>query len=191
MSLWFVFSLIVLACCAIMLIAAPSKKQIIALFFAFPLLVFGTYSLVGTPDFVANTPSPVEIMLAKAESHLAKTPDDLRGWKAVAPVYSRLQQFEKAVKASREIVRLEGASEENTLDLAEHLFLEAKGQITTEALELFRKYRDNSRSRYYLALAKAQIGDVKGAIADLKNFMETANEQEKLFLQQEIDRLSK
>lgn len=192
MSLWFIFSLLLLGCCALFLMVLKSTKQTLIIFIIFPILVVGSYIVVGSPNFTPQPPpSPIELMLFKAEAHLIKTPDDLRGWQAVAPVYSRLGQFNKAVMAYREILRLEGENEVNTLNLAENLLLQNIGKITDESLSLFNKYKNTPKAIYYLAIAKEQTGDKLGAIADLQALLLNATEQEKPFLQQEIERINK
>ena len=46
----------------------------------------------------------LEQAIAKIESHLAKTPDDVKGWEVLAPVYMRLGRFEAAVAADGALV---------------------------------------------------------------------------------------
>ena len=44
----------------------------------------------------------LEGLVAQVEAHLAKNPEDGRGWEVIAPVYLRLGRFEDAVKARQQ-----------------------------------------------------------------------------------------
>ena len=45
-------------------------------------------------------------LVAQVEAHLARNPEDGRGWEVIAPVYLRLGRFDDAVKARRNALRL-------------------------------------------------------------------------------------
>src|SRR4051794_29480374 len=87
---------------------------------ALPALAAVLYLKLGSPQLPgqplaarATTPMQdrtLDTLIAQVQDHLAKNPDDGRGWEVVAPVYMRLGRFEEAVKARRNALRLNGAS---------------------------------------------------------------------------------
>ena len=77
--------------------------------------------------------------IAQVEAHLAKNPEDGRGWKVVAPVEDGLGRFEDAVKARRNAIRLSGASADREADLGESLMGAANGVVTDEAKAAFER----------------------------------------------------
>ncbi len=128
-------------------------------------LSFGTYAFLGNPSLPAaplvsrSAPNamPPEIAAAveKVEAQLAKSPDDLRGWQVVGPVYLRIGRYHDAVNAYRRILDLAGATPDTETDLAEALSLANGGMPSAEAISLLQKAADadpnHVRSRFYLA----------------------------------------
>ena len=54
-------------------------------------------------------------MVAQVEAHLAKNPNEGRGWEVVAPIYLRMGRFEDAVKARRIALALNGRDAPNAM----------------------------------------------------------------------------
>jgi cytochrome c-type biogenesis protein CcmH len=109
----------------------------------------------------------LEGLIAQVEAHLAKNPEDGRGWDVIAPVYLRTGRFEDAVKARRAALRISGANADREADLAEALMAAANGVITDESKAGFERAlaRDAShiKARYFLGLAAEQDGNRSAA----------------------------
>lgn len=159
-----------------------------------PLAAVALYLAIGSPKvpsvpFAARPAPPVaaagqetqpdvEAMLARVRERLAQDPDDLRGWTILARSSAALGQFEEAIAAYDQAIRLAGDEGELLGGKAEAMILGARGQVTAEARTILREAlkRDpeNARVRYYLALAKQQDGDVQGAFDDLTAMLHEA-----------------
>ena len=72
----------------------------------------GSPSLPGEPlaSCIAAENLSIEKMIERIETHLAREPDDGRGWELIAPIYLRLGRFDDAVKARRHALALERRS---------------------------------------------------------------------------------
>ncbi|MCZ4271139.1 c-type cytochrome biogenesis protein CcmI [Maritalea porphyrae] len=140
-------------------------------------IALATYVAVGNPG-MRNAPLAERVQngenidivdaIAKIEKRLFDVPDDLQGWKVIAPIYMRQQAFEKAVTAFRNIVRLEGESADNLTDLAEASVLAQNGDATGEPLALLNQalalQPNHLRSQFYLAGEATRTGDFETAI---------------------------
>lgn len=207
MSLWFSISLLCLlgAFFLIFSLKNETKRLKIAVLMSVILLTcaaVAVYLSLGSPQ---APPFPLserqtEVMIAnmvsRAEERMKQNPDDARGYEVLAPVYTRLEQFDDLVKVRRNLLRLHGANTETQSNLAESLVLQAKGRVSFEAMQLFQavlmRDKDHLQAAYYLAIAKEQSGDTKAALALLQTLFEkTKAIAEKEFLRQEIDRLKK
>ena len=111
----------------------------------------------------------IEQMVAQVEAHLAKNPDEGRGWEVVAPIYLRMGRFEDAVKARRRVLELNGPSADRHAGLGEALTAAANGVVTAEALAAFKAAvaldADHVMARFFLGLAAEQDGRANDAIA--------------------------
>jgi cytochrome c-type biogenesis protein CcmH len=133
------------------------------------------YSLIGSPDLpwqplasraqsseVAEG-SPIGQLIARVEAHLRENPDDARGWEAVAPVYMRLERYDDAVKARRQLISLLGPTAPREVDLGEALAAAANGVVGDEAKAAFDRAAaldpENVKAQFYLGLAAEQGGD--------------------------------
>lgn len=128
------------------------------------------YIATGRPDLpaqplaerLANPGNDIGILVAKAENHLARNPEDGEGWDLLAPIYYRSGRMEDAANAFSEAIRLLGETPDRLDGYAETLIALANGIVTADArkhLEASLKLNaDNPRARYYLALALEQEG---------------------------------
>jgi cytochrome c-type biogenesis protein CcmH len=131
---------------------------------AFVAIGLGTYYVLGSPA-LKNQPLAtrlaaienldVDDAVAKIEAQLQATPDDIRGWRVLVPVYVRQGAVDKAIVAFENIVRIEGENAENVTDLAEALLMKENGAPQPEIIELLEKAGEldprHIRSRFYLA----------------------------------------
>jgi cytochrome c-type biogenesis protein CcmH len=163
-------------------VAAVAALVIVPAIAAALYLALGSPQLPGQPlASRANTPPQdrsLEGLVTQVETHLARNPEDGRGWDVVAPVYLRLGRFDDAVKARRNALRLNGATADREADLAEALLAAANGVITDEAKAGFERAlaRDAShvKARYFLGLAAEQDGDRSAAATIWRGMLEGA-----------------
>jgi len=144
---------------------------------AVPLVSWGVYSQIGSPDLpaqplsarLAKNPadSSVDELVARAEAHLAANPSDGRGWDVLAPVYLRMQRFSDAVAAYRNAIRLDGDSAVRQAGLGEAIAGAAGGIVSADAQDAFEAALKldpaNAKASFYLAMALAQEGRNKEA----------------------------
>ncbi|WP_095203171.1 c-type cytochrome biogenesis protein CcmI [Mesorhizobium carmichaelinearum] len=145
---------------------------------AVPLVSWGVYSRIGSPDLpaqplserLAKNPadSSVDELVARAEAHLAANPSDGRGWDVLAPVYLRMQRFSDAVTAYRNAIRLDGDSAVRQAGLGEAIAGAAGGIVSADAQDAFEAALKldpaNAKASFYLAMALAQEGRNKDAV---------------------------
>ena len=165
------------------------RAAAVAALIVLPALAGGLYMKLGSPQLPgqplasrAATPMQdrrLDTLVAQVEEHLAKNPEDGRGWEVVAPVYMRLGRFEEAVKARRNALRLNGASAVREADLGESLMGEANGVVTAEAKAAFERALThdarNPKARFFIGVAAYQDGQIdkasevwRGILADAK-----------------------
>lgn len=145
-----------------------------------PIIAWGGYALTGSPDIPSQPlqarlekapgDSTIEELIAKAEAHLARSPDDARGWDVLAPIYLRVGRFADAVTAYSNAIRLAGTSAPRESGLGEAIVAAGGGVVSADARAAFERALSldpaEPRSRYFLATAKAQEGSHETAIAD-------------------------
>lgn len=142
------------------------------------VVAFGTYSFLGNPDLpalplAARTPPPAKLDLddaiARIEARLQETPDDIRGWTVVAPVYMQQRRFADAATAYRRVIELSAPSAELETNLGEALMMQNGGSAEGEPLQLFESAaaRDpkHVRSRFYIASEATRTGRYEEAVA--------------------------
>jgi cytochrome c-type biogenesis protein CcmH len=139
---------------------------------AVPLIAGGLYLRLGSPQLAAaqsaaesNTAAPdksIESLVAQAEDHLRRNPDDGHAWEVLAPVYMQVDRYSDSVAAWRNALRLLGENAERDADLGESLTAEANGVVTADAKAAFTRASalDDTlvAPRYYLGLAAEQDG---------------------------------
>src|SRR5262245_31178846 len=100
-------------------VAAMTRRRRAVALVALVLLPVGAVALylaVGSPmlpgqPLASRVPAEeksIAQMVAQVEAHLAKNPDEGRGWEVVAPIYLRMGRFDDAVKARRLALKLNG-----------------------------------------------------------------------------------
>jgi len=142
-----------------------------------PLVSWGMYSLIGSPDLPSQPLSarlskdpakaPIEELVARAEAHLAASPEDGRGWDVLAPVYFRMGRYADSANAFRRAIMLLGANADREAGLGEAITGDAGGMITGEArtaLERALKLEPkHPKASFFLASALAQQGRIEEA----------------------------
>ncbi|MBB4241447.1 cytochrome c-type biogenesis protein CcmH [Rhizobium tropici] len=117
------------------------------------------------------------ISIVKIEQHLAKNPDDAKGWEVLAPIYFKTNRVGDAELAYRNVIRLLGPNAARLGDLGEVLVVKANGIVTAEARGVLQQSlaldAANPRTLFYLALALEQ----EGKAADAKTAFEALAKQ--------------
>jgi cytochrome c-type biogenesis protein CcmH len=132
-------------------------------------LTLGSPSLPDQPLAARNPGQSIESLVAQVEGHLARNPNDGRGWELIATVYMRLGRFDDAVKARRKALTFNGESSERLEGLGEALVAAANNVVTTEAKSAFERAvalnGENVKARYFLGVAAEQDGRPAAAAA--------------------------
>ncbi|NTF06905.1 c-type cytochrome biogenesis protein CcmI [Agrobacterium rubi] len=135
-----------------------------------PLMGLCLYLYMGSPNtpdmpLAARLEKPgndMNMMIAKAERHLAQNPDDGAGWDVLAPIYFKTMRLGDAEMAYRNAIRLQGENAPRLTGLAETLIATNDGVVVEDArsaLEDAEKMSPgNPRVRFYLALSLEQAG---------------------------------
>lgn len=165
--------------------ATVGRPVLILAIGATAVLALGGYAMLGRPDLPASPLAgrPIETMtledaVARIEQQLTRTPDDLRGWTAIAPAYMQQQRFADAEQAYRRIIALDGASADRETDLGEAIMMKQGGSAAGEPLTLFRRAAardpEHVRSRFYLAGEATRVGEFQSAIAQWNELIDRA-----------------
>ncbi len=169
---------------------APSRSPTLAwaLTICIAAGAFGLYALKGSPD-MPNRPyakrdigaeiAAREGRLERREvlelvsgliENLKKRPDDLRGWMLLGRTYMTINDIQGALQAFRRGTELSGRRPDIAGEYAEAMVLAEKGVVSDPAQKLFAEilaaHPYDPKARYYLELAKAQAGDLRGALQD-------------------------
>jgi cytochrome c-type biogenesis protein CcmH len=150
---------------------------------AVPAGAFGVYLLLGSPDapshpFAARQVErealsehqgiDMETAIATLVQRLEADPQNLDGWILLARSYDASARHKEAAQAYRRALELQPDNLDLAGTYAESLVRAARGMVTPESAQIFHQLLSrvpkDPRSRYYLALAKAQAGDGSGAI---------------------------
>lgn len=111
----------------------------------------------------------MNLLIARAERHLAQNPDDGAGWDILAPIYFKTMRLGDAELAYRNALRLLGSSPERLTGLGETLVAGNDGIVIEAARDAFaeaeRLKSGNPRARFYLALSLEQAGKAEEARA--------------------------
>ena len=171
--------------------SAPKSKLRaagLAIAAALPLFVLGVYLTMGSPGLSGQPYAerlaqplnqlPVEGLVARLEQRLKEEPDDAQGWRLIAPVYLQLGRYGDAITAFGTIMQLEGRDADALAGLGEALTLSGDGLVPPPARQAFQaalgEDPKHPRARFYLALSKAQRGDIAEALADWQALLEEA-----------------
>jgi cytochrome c-type biogenesis protein CcmH len=153
-----------------------------------PILALATYEIYGSPQVLSGPPAAqmpqqagnVDLMTAVAqiESHLAKNPQDGRGWEVIAPVYMRMGRIDDAVKAYGAAVRYLPPDADRFASYGEALVLAKDGLVSGEAQQAFEQAvkldAASPRARFYLARAAVQDGQIEKAKAAYAELLSTS-----------------
>ena len=141
-----------------------------------PAGAFGVYATLGMPGlpgqpFAARQADP-EVRMTQMAAGLAadlKVMPEPDGYATLANTYFTLGRYEEAADAFRQAIRLGAISAEMLASLAELIVLVNDGSVVPEAREAFLQAltldHTDPRARFYLGLAKAQLGKYAEAVS--------------------------
>ncbi|MFJ1307370.1 c-type cytochrome biogenesis protein CcmI [Agrobacterium sp. P15N1-A] len=111
----------------------------------------------------------MNLLVARAERHLAQNPEDGAGWDILAPIYFKTLRLGDAELAYRNALRILGPSPERLTGLGETLVAGNDGIVIEAARDAFAQAEElkpgNPRARFYLALSLEQAGKAEEARA--------------------------
>lgn len=156
----------------------PGHRLTLAMAVILPLAGFGLYLLLGAPHLPSQSAmarleaerqrsSPEAIGL---EAKVAQSPSDAQGWIDLARAYADLDRSKDAAAAFAKAMAL-GRDEPDILRQYAHAaILAQQGMVAADAQNALRRVLaadpTDATARFFLALAKAQNGDVEGALTD-------------------------
>lgn len=154
----------------------PSPRLALLLAGVLPLLALAAYLPIGRPGLPSHPfqaaegeAAPKEVLEAvtKLAQHMKEQPDDLAGWRLLGQTYLRLGKYDEAVASFREAHDRAPMDADFASSLGEALAQAGGGTVSEEARLLFERAlasdENDARARFYLALARYQVGDWKGA----------------------------
>jgi cytochrome c-type biogenesis protein CcmH len=133
-----------------------------------PLLPGKPYSLQQEQAAVSEAATnELDAMIAKLTSHLATSPEDLQGWKALGWAQMQTGRTAEGVKALARAAELAPKDAAVLSMYGEGLVREADGKVTPQALAIFERViaiaPADPRARYYKGLQLMQDGKLKEA----------------------------
>jgi cytochrome c-type biogenesis protein CcmH len=137
-----------------------------------PLIALPVYAKYGSPllpdvplqerlkGAIAN--QDFEALVATVEAHLAQAPNDVEGWKVLAPAYKRERRWSDAADAYANVLRLAPPTADAIADYGEMLVFANEGMVTDEAenafVEALKLEATNERAKFYYDMALKQEG---------------------------------
>lgn len=120
----------------------------------------------------------VDTLIARLRARLESQPADAAGWRMLGWSYFETGRTGEAVEAYANAVAIEPDNADYQSGYGEALTGANEGAVSPQARQAFTRALasdpSNERARFYLALAKAQGGNVRGAIEDWIAALRTA-----------------
>ncbi|HIJ63256.1 MAG TPA: c-type cytochrome biogenesis protein CcmI [Rhodospirillaceae bacterium] len=141
-----------------------------------PLSAFGIYAKLGAPTmpdqpFAARGADPEFRMVQMAErlaADLTRQPE-ADGFVTLAETYFQLRRYPESVDAFRQAMAMGVIDSQILASMAEAMVMSNDGMVTPEARQAFQQVltldKEDARARFYLGLAKAQIGKNAEAVS--------------------------
>ncbi|MCI5046947.1 MAG: c-type cytochrome biogenesis protein CcmI [Aquisalinus sp.] len=127
--------------------------------------------LASAPSAADGMHAGMNDMIGSLRQRLADNPEDAEGWALLARSLINLNRYDEAIEAYREANRVVGGRDRQlAAEYAETLVVGNGGMVSQEAKSIFEVFLsenpDDPQAVYYLALAKAQEGNIPAAVAD-------------------------
>ena len=164
---------------------------------ALPVIGIGLYLAVGAPHlpsrpYAARLETPTAEataadLVARVEVHLRAHPEDGRGWDVLAPVYLRMGNYTQAADAFQKAARLLGESPKRLGGYARALIMLQNGVVNEPARQAYARLLTLEpqalEPKVWLAIAREQDGDLKGAQAEYRTLLTGAEAPWKALLE--------
>lgn len=109
-------------------------------------------------------------LIDQLEIKLATDPENVEGWLMLGRSAVSVGQFSRAVKAYEQAVQRKPNSPQILVDYAEAVMFLNEGRVSNDALVALERAHElnaaNPKARYYIALGKAQSGDMNAALQE-------------------------
>ena len=152
---------------------------------ALPVIGIALYLTVGSPQlpsrpYAARLDAPTDQataadLVARVEAHLRAHPEDGRGWDVLAPVYLRMGDYTQAADAFQKAARLLGESPRRLGGYARALIMLQNGVVNEPARQAYSRLLSlepqSLEPKVWLAIAREQDGDLKGAEAEYRTLL--------------------
>ena len=160
----------------------PHRWATIAAALAVPAAAIGLYAHLGSPGTpnvpfaerprpdtqVAQHPKEEGEMITALSERLKRFPLDVDGWVLLGRSYLSMNRYADAVRALAPAVEYSDRRPDILSLYAEARVLAGEGTLNEETLAIFREIMERNpadpRAWFYTGLAKAQKGDLKGAL---------------------------
>ena len=156
------------------------RAAAIGLGLCIPAFAAGVYASLGSPGLPGRPFAEIERPAAQQEAvaalsapvaqlaaRLQNDPDNLEGWLLLGRSYVVLLRYPEAADALRQAAALSGGDPEVLAMLGEAIVWANEGVVVPEAVGVFRQALEarpgDPASRFHLALARAQAGQVREA----------------------------
>ena len=167
---------------------------------AIPVIGIGIYLAYGSPQlpgrpYATRLEAPVDQstaadLVARVEAHLRANPEDGRGWDVLAPVYLRMGDFAQAADAFQRATRILGENPKRLAGLARATIMAQNGIVGETARASYEKLQrlepQSIEPQVWLAIAREQDGDVKGAEAEYRRLLPGAEDPWKGLLESRL-----
>jgi cytochrome c-type biogenesis protein CcmH len=150
---------------------------IVAIAVILPLGAAILYGVLGSPDLIGrpyawrlnNDPEFVVASTAEKLAALLQNSPSASGYKRLGQMYFASRNYDQAAAADRRAIELGATDAVTWSELGEAVVMTNGGAVVPEALLAFTNSLGinphGERSRFYLGLAEAQIGNLKQAVA--------------------------
>jgi cytochrome c-type biogenesis protein CcmH len=184
--------------------AARARQAVVYAAAALPVLGIALYLVVGSPQlparpYAARIDLPVDQataadLVARVEAHLRANPEDGRGWDVLAPVYLRMGDYTQAADAFQKAARLLGESPKRLAGFARALIMVQNGVVNEPARKAYERLLaldpQSIEPKVWLAIAREQDGDLKGAEGEYRTLLAGAEEPWKGLLETRLQAVS-
>jgi cytochrome c-type biogenesis protein CcmH len=165
--------------------AARARQAVMYAAAALPVIGIALYLAVGSPQlpsrpYATRLDAPTDEataadLVARVEAHLRAHPEDGRGWDVLAPVYLRMGDYTQAADAFQKAARLLGESPRRLGGYARALIMLQNGVVNEPARQAYSRLLSlepqSLEPKVWLAIAREQDGDLKGAEAEYRTLL--------------------
>jgi len=163
---------------ALLVRSTANRRVALVTAVAVPLVAMPLYLFLGQPEMpdaplaarLAAAPASEDInaLVGRVEKHLANKPDDLSGWRVLAPIYARIGRMNDAVAAWGRLVAANAADADILENYGVGLVDTNDGIVSPDAQSVLARVvatdPDRVRARFYYAEGLRQAGSLPAAL---------------------------